>query len=332
MVRMKAKWIEVFRTGTHTDSSGKTRKWTAENLDTIVKSYASRDADAPAVIGHPKSNSPAYGWVEELRRDGDLLLAKVKPTVAEFVEWVRKKLYKHVSISLRPDLSLRHVGFLGAAPPAVKGLKAPEFVEEEFTEIEIDMSEITNKEDEQMSPTEQEFEEIRKKNQNLEKSNKDMRKEFEELKKQNEKLASDFRATEEERAEAVKNIKSLRLRARQNEFEQFLNNEIAWGALNEEQKATAKKLLEHLSGAQFEDTGEETEEVTLFKEFLKGLTGKVRPEEIATRTDASGAEGKAAEFEEKVNEYIKAHEGADYKEAVVEVAREHPELYRAAQG
>jgi hypothetical protein len=28
------------------------------------------------VIGHPKLNAPAFGWVKEVKADGDLLLAK----------------------------------------------------------------------------------------------------------------------------------------------------------------------------------------------------------------------------------------------------------------
>ena len=334
MLNMKAAWIEVFKTGLHTDSSGNTKKWTEKDVDKIVSSYAARKNDAPAVIGHPKSNSPAYGWIKELKRDGDKLLAKVEPTVKEFVEWVRKKLYKHVSISLRPDLSLRHVGFLGGAPPAVKGLKVPEFAEEEFMEIEIpatEMSENQIKEDQQMEP--KEFEELKKTNLELVKTNAELKKEFKELKEKNEKIASDFAATEEEKLAARKELKRLRLNARKNQFAQYLNEEIAWGALNEEQKGTALKILQTLSGEEFRDEGEEEpEDVKLFKEFLKAIPAKTTPAEIATRGQAAGTTEKSKEFNEKVTEYIKAHEDADYKEAVLATAREHPALYEAVNG
>jgi len=334
---MEEKWIEVFKTGTHTDSSGNTKKWTTKDLDRIVSNYAARKTDSPAVIGHPKSNSPAYGWVMELKRDGDLLLAKVKPTVKEFVEWVRKKLYKHVSISLRPDLSLRHVGFLGAAAPAVKGLKEAEFAEEEFVEIEVpatDMSETQTKEDQTMStPSEKEFTELKKNNEELTKAKEKMEKEFEELKEKNKKLESDFQASEEERAEARKNLKKLRMNIRKNEFEQFLNQEVAWGAIGEDQKNTALKILEFLDGEQFAEEGEdESEEVKLFKEFLKKLPAKTVPGEVATRTDAAEPTEKSKEFEEKIAEYMKGNDGVDYKEAVIAVAKKNPELYKAAQG
>ena len=331
---MKAAWIEVFKTGTHTDSRGNTKKWTEKDVDKIVSSYAARKNEAPAVIGHPKSNSPAYGWVKELKRDDDKLLAKVEPTVKEFVDWVRKKLYKHVSISLRPDLSLRHVGFLGAAAPAVKGLKVPEFAEEEFTEIETaatEMSENQIKEDQSMAtPTEQEFSELKKKNEELTNNSKKMKDEFEELKKTNKKLNADFQVSEEERAAARKNLTRLRLNMRKNEFEQYLNQQVAWSSINEDQKTTALKILEFLDGEEFGEGEEETEGVKLFKEFLKALPKKTTLGEIATRGQAAKAKEKSREFEEKVTEYTKAHEDADYKEAVLAMAREHPELYEAA--
>jgi hypothetical protein len=115
-------WITVFRTGTHTDSSGKTRTWTEQDLDEIVRKYDPTYNEAPVVIGHPKDNAPAWGWVEALKREGQLLYAKLKDLAPEFVEMLKQGRFKKRSISLYNDLALRHIGFLGAVPPAVKGL------------------------------------------------------------------------------------------------------------------------------------------------------------------------------------------------------------------
>ncbi len=129
--------IAVFKAGEHIDSAGNKRTWDKEDLDTIAEKYNNQDKhEAPVVIGHPKDDAPAYGWVDSLRRDGDTLYAKIKPTVEDFVDWVKKGLYNKVSISLYPDRLLRHIGFLGAVPPAIKGLPAPEFSEQEFISIE----------------------------------------------------------------------------------------------------------------------------------------------------------------------------------------------------
>jgi len=137
---MKDDWVEIFRAGTHTDSKGRTREWTEEDLDRIVSGYDPRVHEAPVVLGHPKDNFPAYGWVEAVKREGKTLLAKFRQLVPEFVEAVRAGRYKKRSVSLYGDGSLRHVGFLGAVPPAVKGLADVAFqadaaaLEYEFTD------------------------------------------------------------------------------------------------------------------------------------------------------------------------------------------------------
>ena len=123
--------IEIFKSGTHTDSSGNTREWTDKDLEEIASLYDPANHEAPIVIGHPDTDSPAYGWVESLKVEGGRLLAKVKDVADEFKDWVGRGLYKKISIALYPDLSLRHVGFLGAMPPSVKGLANAHFQEKE---------------------------------------------------------------------------------------------------------------------------------------------------------------------------------------------------------
>lgn len=139
-------WIEVFKTGKHIDSAGNQREWKEEDLDKIVALYTNQPAeerhDAPVVVGHPESNKPAYAWVEAIKRQGNVLLAKFRDIDEKFAELVNAKRYGKISIALYPNLMLRHIGFLGATPPAVKGLKAPEFnAESEYSEIEIEFSE-----------------------------------------------------------------------------------------------------------------------------------------------------------------------------------------------
>ncbi len=128
------KWFEIFRTGKHKSLNGNEREYTESDLDAIVSSYDPAKNEAPMVVGHPKLNHPAFGWVKELKREGDKLLAYAEQIVPEFAEMVNQGLFKKRSIALNADGTLRHVGFLGAVPPAVKGLADVQFSESDDSE------------------------------------------------------------------------------------------------------------------------------------------------------------------------------------------------------
>jgi len=129
--------IEVFRVGAFTDMSGNSHVVTLDNLKSIADGYDAANHPAPIVIGHPNNDAPAYGWIERFWIEGDVLKATISEAAPEFVELVRAGRYKRVSISLFPPNSdsnpvpgtfyARHVGFLGAAAPAVPGLKPIKF-------------------------------------------------------------------------------------------------------------------------------------------------------------------------------------------------------------
>lgn len=137
---MKDKWIAIFKGGKQVDSNGRQHDGDAL-IDKAIKTFDPSFHEPPAVIGHPEDNAPAYGWVESLKKTGNIMYAKFKDMAPEFVEMVKKGLFKKRSASFYPDGRLRHVGFLGAAAPAVKGLpdigfKADEeSVSFEFAEI-----------------------------------------------------------------------------------------------------------------------------------------------------------------------------------------------------
>ncbi|WP_338669765.1 phage protease [Pseudodesulfovibrio methanolicus] len=128
---MSGKWINIFRTGTHTDSSGRTRTWTEGDLDRIVGNFTQRTEDPPVVFGHPKDSDPAQGWFTAVRRSGEFLQAQFARFTDKARQGVKNKAWKYVSLSLTPDLRIRHLGLLGAVPPAVKGLGEIEFQEDE---------------------------------------------------------------------------------------------------------------------------------------------------------------------------------------------------------
>lgn len=121
--------IAVFKAGKHMDMRGQVDEWTEADLDRIIKQYDPEKHEAPAVIGHPKSDSPAWGWVRRLSRIGETLYADFDQLNPDFIDMLKAGSFKKRSISLYPDLTLKHVGFLGATPPAVKGLPDYKFLD-----------------------------------------------------------------------------------------------------------------------------------------------------------------------------------------------------------
>lgn len=120
-------WFEVFRAGKYPQGDV-----TPEQVEEIARSYDPAWREAPAVLGHPKDDHPAMGWVEAVKAAGGTLLVKFQKLVPEFVEAVRKGLFSKVSVRLlktERGWYLGHVGFLGAALPAVAGLAPIHFEE-----------------------------------------------------------------------------------------------------------------------------------------------------------------------------------------------------------
>jgi len=135
---MLTQWIEIFKGGKQTDSAGQDHDGDAL-IDSAVSQFNALEHEPPAVIGHPKENAPAYAWVEGLKKEdrpgGAVLLAKFKDVVPEFEDMLQRKMFKKRSAAFYPDGKLRHVGFLGAMPPAVKGLKDMGFAAGEAAEF-----------------------------------------------------------------------------------------------------------------------------------------------------------------------------------------------------
>ncbi|MDK2955407.1 MAG: hypothetical protein PWQ57_903 [Desulfovibrionales bacterium] len=127
--------MEVFRVGRWTDSSGHTRDWSIEDLRKMAGSYDPAAREAPLVVGHPKTNGPAYGWIVNPRVAGDRLVVDVKDAPEAIIQAIREGRYRKRSISVAPDGALRHVGLLGAAPPAVPGLKEIDLAAAEGDEV-----------------------------------------------------------------------------------------------------------------------------------------------------------------------------------------------------
>ena len=137
-----SEWFDVFYVGTHTDSQGNTRTYDEEYLHALAensKPSAEQPHQVPFVVGHPKTDAPAYGWGLDFKVEDGTLYAKGHQVEEAFADLVQDGRYPNRSVKIvetDDGPKLGHVGFLGAAAPALSGLNPVYNAEEggvEFT-------------------------------------------------------------------------------------------------------------------------------------------------------------------------------------------------------
>lgn len=121
------KGVEVFATGTHNGD-----EYTEGDLDDMVSASAAQGFTPPLKAGHNESpGKPAIGWVENLRRVGNKLVADITHIPAEVYGVIRRRGYDRVSAEVYWNLkqgartfrrALKAVALLGADVPAVSSL------------------------------------------------------------------------------------------------------------------------------------------------------------------------------------------------------------------
>lgn len=142
-----SKPIQIFKPGKHVAMSGAALSFSETDLAATAAAYDPAKHEAPLVVGHPKHDDPAYGWVGKLAFSEGALDVEPVQVNADFAELVASGAFKKISASFySPDSPsnpvpgvyyLRHVGFLGAQPPAVKGLRNPSFADAEEGVVEF---------------------------------------------------------------------------------------------------------------------------------------------------------------------------------------------------
>lgn len=129
--------IRIFAPGSHRSSKGEELTFSAEDVATIAASYDPDKHQAPLVKGHPATDAPALGWVDRLAVKDGHLVAEFGDVDAAVKGEVDAGRFRFVSSAFyRPGEKgnptpdkwyLRHVGLLGAMPPAIKGLGRVQF-------------------------------------------------------------------------------------------------------------------------------------------------------------------------------------------------------------
>lgn len=133
--------LHIFRAGRHAPMAGDPLDFSEADIAAMAAAYDPALLEAPLVVGHPATDAPAYGWVGALHARGGDLIAEPRQVEPAFAELVQAGRYKRLSASFYPPQHarnpkpgayyLKHVGFLGAAAPAVKGLKPIAFATDE---------------------------------------------------------------------------------------------------------------------------------------------------------------------------------------------------------
>lgn len=136
--------VELIKPGPATAMSGARFDFTTAILADLAASYDPALHEAPHVKGHPSTDGPALGWVQavSINAAGRLQLDASRQVDATFADDVRAGRWKKRSLSLyMPEAdnnptpghwNIKHVGWLGAMAPAIKGLRdAPAFADPE---------------------------------------------------------------------------------------------------------------------------------------------------------------------------------------------------------
>ena len=307
-------WISIFKNGAHTDSNGRITTWTNDDLDEkLVRRYNEQSESerhvAPVVNGHPASNAPAYGWVDALKRIGNIVYAKISDVAPEFMEaWKSGKIKKR-SISIYPDGLLRHVGFVPI--PAIKGLPDFQFSDREHSEIDVEESlgivsglieEVSSFFDASSSTSSAQFNDRKKKEHRMNKPT------YEELEAKNRELESLIASRDEAEKERVRT-------ERKSEFRAFA----------ESIKLPSERIESEISTMLlFQDNGM-TQELSNYQEYLKSkslahLTEEQaknsRPKNQSPGFDGMNIAEERKHLDDQVRSYMENHQGITYAEAL----------------
>lgn len=125
--------LHMARPGTWTDMHGQRIAVTVRLLAELAASYDPEVFRAPLVVGHPKDNAPAFGWLAAVTAEPAGLFGHPVQVDTAFAAAVRDGRYPHRSLSFWPadhpgspkpgQPYIRHLGMLGAAAPAIPGLQ-----------------------------------------------------------------------------------------------------------------------------------------------------------------------------------------------------------------
>lgn len=280
----ESKWIEIARTGTFNDSANRPQTFTDADLAQIASSYNPQKRDCPLVIGHVTSDSaPAYGWLSQIKAQNGKLLAQFAHVPDEVRDLVAKGRYRHVSMSLMPDrVTLRHVALLGAAQPAIDGLKAVELRAGD-ADITVDFS-IQQKEHTMPEDLQREIGMLKERLANLEKENAQLKEQAKTHKEGKEKAEGEKKEAEAKAEKTASEFAAYREKVEGEKLEARVSELVRTGKLTPAEKPAILEFASRLDNqtASIDFAAPEagsarvgkTEKVSMREHYLRGLEAK----------------------------------------------------------
>lgn len=155
--------LHLARVGTFTDMHGQEVELTPALLAQLAASYDPAIYQAPLVVGHPKANAPAFGWLDAIEATPEGLFGTPINVDPAFAAAVNSGRYPKRSLSFWPadhpgsptpgQPYIRHLGVLGAVPPAIPGLRGADLATPDagITTLDFSADPITPPEEQPMT-------------------------------------------------------------------------------------------------------------------------------------------------------------------------------------
>lgn len=309
--------------------SGAVIEFTENDVKATATAYDPALYQAPVVVGHPAVDAPAYGWVSGIEARGTELYAGTDQVEPQFAGMVRDGRFKKVSAAFFPPAHprnpapgvyyLKHLGFLGAAAPAVPGLTPVEYAQDddlvtlEFTEDEPN----PQGEDDMSDADRARLAELEAKAAQLEAEN------------------ATLKTRETEFAEAQTRLAEIETATRRNEISAFTGELVRQGRVLPADQAALCAFMESAGADAVIEFGEGDGKVSKtgnawLREFLARLPVQVDFSERApgdggaeqaafVAPDGYGVDADSMALHSRAVAHQKAHPGTDYLAAVLAV-------------
>ncbi|WP_175716549.1 hypothetical protein [Burkholderia anthina] len=324
--------LEIFRAGRRTATNGVTYDISRADLAASAAAYDPSVHEAPLVVGHPEHDKPAYGWVKALHVSGDVLQSDHQQVDASFAERVatghikkRSAAFYHPEDPINPKPGVwyvRHVGFLGSMPPAVKGLRDPTFSEGDAGDTEFGLIHFSEPDDQKEQP------DMSKELQDQLDAEKKAREQAEANAAAEKKRADDAQAQATTANQQLTQFAEAKKIERHDMHVSFAEAQVKGGKLLPKDKPMLVETLDRLAEStpvEFSE-GDTTRKVNPAQWLQELIAGGVQRVEFGERAGgtldgaAGSAKGKSdAEIDAAAKAYAKQH-NVTYAEAVHAVA------------